>query len=905
MIATRALVALPAWLSLLWVAEAAPKGRYKAKRGGDAPSLMSKADTVCAYRLMEATCPFPSQGMSRAAPHAWECAAALGRATSLSTSCVFTHMLIVLSLVLNAIQSKYGGILGKFPNLLMIQHGAPGEGKSVALWLVFQILYYFDSLRTKLRLDAWKADMSTWRGKVKAWEQQAEALPEERPEQPPKPEPSDSVLNKGTFIGMGAMFEKQECRGYLGLHETNNFLADAFDNKPGGGMEDLNQIQDHDIYKNTPASGTRFYVRNPHLVGSLLMHLEEFVRQAKQEDSIAGLSRFLVAHFPCVVHKIMPEGSSQEIEKALAEDPDYFNSLTYDNVVKAMTNVLLLADKLFPMGSRRADEIGQADGNFSDVRGIHQQAWAPNAKAIFTKEFNEQVDNIREDRKDGGENADMLNKDKTRFLQFISPLDVYEKVTVVLLKTAGVSTEAAKNMSGEDMIDRIASVDITTTLAQFEPKEVCPLATQDAIDGAITIASWFKKMYDLSTNADGAVAAFKLRRSNMIQVLPPATLESALEVLGKAKRHEVNPYETLLKLLDKRDHFKRYAMDPYNTDAEVHTRVFEILVLVFMGFLAIADGRWGCIRYAEDDQNFLHAAHRLGEWCNDVDMATLRSQVPREQGAMCALDRDKADCVCKSLKAVLDGRGIAPEEIPSPFREGAPAAQIPLTQPPGAGESRHARSDLTQSGGDDPEQPPAKKLRGEEPLTRLMFSQNLNVVFAATKHHLAKESAPQFEQWRLNAYLKPKVPGDEGVDLARNLVRFWRELGLAEDAGKVPGTKTQLLAPPENMRVPALQKLGEMMHCTAEELNPILKAWSTRAVCAKFALNKLDELKHLVSTAEAAEVVPAGQGGGHEDAVVAVPEMLAEVGQEQDADAVTEQQGAMPYVRLPAEVPAA
>ena len=68
------------------------------------PRMMSKAETRCAYRLMEATCPFPSQVLATAAPLTWELAAALGRATSLSTSGVFTHLLILVSLVLGGVR---------------------------------------------------------------------------------------------------------------------------------------------------------------------------------------------------------------------------------------------------------------------------------------------------------------------------------------------------------------------------------------------------------------------------------------------------------------------------------------------------------------------------------------------------------------------------------------------------------------------------------------------------------------------------------------------------------------------------------------------------------------------------------------------------------------------------------
>ncbi|CAE7282086.1 unnamed protein product [Symbiodinium sp. CCMP2592] len=307
---------------------AGPTNKGHTKKTADA-LIMSHADAQCAYRLMEAMCPYPDETISRSAPHAWELCAALGRATSLSSACVFTHMLILISLTLNALQTRYGGILGKFPNLLMLQHGAPGEGKSIALWLVFQILYYFDDTRTKLKLKEWNTSKEQHRLAVRAGEQ-------EEKDAPAKPEHADSVHNKGTFLGMGATLEKQDGRGYLGLHEGRSWLSDAADNKPGGGFEDLNQIMDHDLYKNNPASGTKFYVKNPHLVGSILLHLPELVKQSTLPDSVAGLSRFLVAHFKAVTHKILPNKSADELRQMLTEDPDYFNDLAYDDVVKAI-----------------------------------------------------------------------------------------------------------------------------------------------------------------------------------------------------------------------------------------------------------------------------------------------------------------------------------------------------------------------------------------------------------------------------------------------------------------------------------------------------------------------------------------------------------------------------------------
>ena len=52
-----------------------------------------------------------------------------------------------------------------------------------------------------------------------------------------------------------------------------------------------------------------------------------------REDTVAGLARFLVGKFPVVVNKILPEASPADIQKILEDDPDYFNDLTYDEVV--------------------------------------------------------------------------------------------------------------------------------------------------------------------------------------------------------------------------------------------------------------------------------------------------------------------------------------------------------------------------------------------------------------------------------------------------------------------------------------------------------------------------------------------------------------------------------------------
>ena len=113
----------------------------------------------------------------------------------------------MLSLVLNAVQVRYGGILGKFPNILMLQHGEPGDGKSIALWLVLQVLYYFDNIKTKSDAIRHRRDLRRYE-EAKAAYEAAVAMNDtevDEPVPPTKPEKRDSVQNKGTFYGRSGL----------------------------------------------------------------------------------------------------------------------------------------------------------------------------------------------------------------------------------------------------------------------------------------------------------------------------------------------------------------------------------------------------------------------------------------------------------------------------------------------------------------------------------------------------------------------------------------------------------------------------------------------------------------------------------------------------------------------------
>ena len=229
----------------------------------------------------------------------------------------------------------------------------------------------------------------------------------------------------------------------------------------------------------------------------------------------------------------------------------------------------------------------------------------------FTAEFNREVDAIREDKRCGGLNADLLNKDKTRMLQFIAPLDVFEKVICFLLRRAGMRIDDASH-AGEDMVRLIATIDTDELLQSFKPSLVCPLATQNSIDGAVAVTKWFRRIQHLSFNAPAEIQKFRSARQDMVQPVPQPTMDTAVALLAECSMATFDPVSFLEASAKDKAHLLRFAQDPFSSLAEVKTRLFELLLLCFVGFIAISDsGRWSLIQYAADDEEFLKAVQRL------------------------------------------------------------------------------------------------------------------------------------------------------------------------------------------------------------------------------------------------------------------------------------------------------
>ena len=333
----------------------------------DQESDFSKKDALLGYKILEVECPFPAKVLAAKRPISWNLAVGLGRGLSLHPSRTYMHKLALGSLRLNAVKVNYSGILGVFPNLLIIDYGASGDGKSPGLWLDTQVMHY---LRKKILAV-----------KVKAWQEAKDAYdnwdPKSKEKRPPEPGNKpvwDELYDGGSTGGLGQQMSENGGRAFLIKHEGRKYVYGLLQGGPAGSMDDLNALAEHVFAKNNPLNNqSKFRVENPHLVAYILMHLEESVPLfEKDQDSVAGLQRFRYGHLPAVVNKIHVDG-----DDAADGDEWYFNDVSFDNAILSLVNPLLIMDKLYEEDKKRSDET---DGMYSALSGIHIMSWSAEAK---------------------------------------------------------------------------------------------------------------------------------------------------------------------------------------------------------------------------------------------------------------------------------------------------------------------------------------------------------------------------------------------------------------------------------------------------------------------------------------------------------------------------------------------
>ncbi|CAK0821406.1 unnamed protein product [Prorocentrum cordatum] len=859
-------------------ATAAP-GQHSGKFNGRAGARAQRPDELpfmetgavrLAYQLMDSLNPFPVDVVHASSPLAWSVAGAVGRATSLHPSCVYVHLVILMSLVLDAVQVKYGGILGKFSNPLMIQHGAPGDGKSIALWLVFQVLAYFDKIRNKVAKAAYDQKVRDKKDKRRQGQGQA-AEEEDSADEDQKltpPADVDSIFNKGTFIGLGQFLKGHGGVAYFGLHEGKTFMTDLFASGPGGGVEDLNQIMDHDLYKNHPANNqSKFNVRNVHVVGSVLMHLEEVERQARQSDSVAGLSRFLVGKFPVVVHKIMPDLNPAEVEQLLQDDPDYFNSMNYDDVVGGLANILFAGRQLFQKDAPPSVPATDVKKVYSKITGLHTLPMSSEVQEHFRKSYNDSADAIRDDLANLGGRASQLSKDKTRPLQFIAPVHLLEKTINFLLSKAGKSAEEKKDMDGQAILVALASVDSESLCKTVPTRDAIPRgATKAAVDTSVALAAWFARNFSTAVGASQMVKAFLADRARLAAV-PAPTFETAAQMLSAIVAPRLDPASTLAEIAENRLNIVAFAQRPAVSADDVRAKIVDILLLAFMGFVHVKDGRCAVASFAMNDESFLRAANRLQTWCPDASFPHVRALCPEEGLGPVVVNADAASAAVAAMKNLVEGTAVDASVHADIFSTSAAEVALPEPEPPATQADRHSQIQrilqgdaaaaahphgLAQAGpaGEPPEGGPdrervAKRLQMREEAPFDYQGLRGNVLLAGKIG--AAACATQSTDIAVNK-LKDMFKSDgtaPAVDkTATLLLQFLHELGLGTRSKM--GKSIVVLAPPEQRIETVVKRIASMFKLNETEEARMVEAMSRRPVCLRFNLEAFDALARKV-----------------------------------------------------------
>ncbi|CAK0831366.1 unnamed protein product [Prorocentrum cordatum] len=787
--------------------EAGPMQRRESRRpgrGADASQqlpAMTKGEIRTLYRILENQNPFPEEAARRATPLMWKVASALGKATSLHASCVYVHLMILVATTLGAVQLRYGGILSRHCNLLMLQHGEPGDGKSVALWLDVQVLGFYDMIRERRS-----------KKKYEDAAQKHKDDPDNNPE-PAKEHAKDTIFNKGTFIGLGNFMQAQGETAFLALHEGKTWLPQTFDNGPGGGIDDLNQIHDHDLYKNHPGNTqNRFLVRNPHLCGAVMMHIEEVYEQAQKPDTTAGMMRFLIGHFTAVVNKILPDAPAPQVARLLEDDPDYFNDLEYDHVVTAIGKVMLTASALYVRGEERPDEKNKKN-RYSKVRGTHFLPWAEDVMEHFRKQFNSAADYVREEaRASKGADEDSgyatARKDMTRTLQFIPPLDIGEKVIDYLLQKAGKTPDMIREMTGEEIVNCLGEGEV-------------PLDFVDSVDRVA-----------VAPEIQGPAPHFRNPLSSGSQGQPAQVAQNW--------------------------DMKAFAQNPCTTEVQIHAAHVDLILLSMMGFLAVGPGRATLAAYRRDSESFVKACNRMLDWDPDVSMEELRQIAPEADEDSVAGDHSVADRLCRGVKDLLEGKAVdfaSLQSIEAPHADNVPLEPIPASQvvpatPPEAtgaavpGEQAKGVAGLTQaaSGVDETEgsgSRPLKKLRMEPPLQAEEFKTDaglkkrmlLSVLQSSQDPHTLSKNASSF---RGNA---------DTVEAALRVVfRFLAAAGLAVWSQGKSNSGVSVRGPPQVHAEAVCNEIAEKLGLQARAKSKLQESLVAKATEGDF---NVDEFKRV------------------------------------------------------------
>ena len=569
------------------------------------------------------------------------------------------------------------------------------------------------------------------------------------------------------------------------------------------------------------------------------MHLEELVALGSKTDSVMAMARFLIAKFPSVVNKLMPTTADPAEMRAMMETDDFFNELDYDEAVKCMAHVLLVSAKLFPYNAKRPD-ANVFPKMYSEVTGLHSLPWGVDVKKNLVEAFNSCVDQIRvENRKLGGKGA-QLNKDKTRPLQFIAPLDVFEKVITYLLMKAGVPNDQQLQLSGEDIVTKIANLDIDKILIELRVRDISPAATQAAVDGAVALAAWFQTSFEQVAETRSLVQTFKNERMLWSDV-PVPTFKVAVDLLGIAEREHSNVWKTLQDI-KAGFNLRSFVLVPSNSAPVVAAKKFDLIVLALMGFVVVDKGRFCLAAYPISDEDYLTCANRLLKWDRAVSFRILRDIVPEAGIPKPTLQHEVCDDAMLALQTLLDDGSTNIEKHFEIFVPDIALPRLPPSPPPASQEefstvhpshgSRlksvlHVPEDGLQAYTQGDEEGAAtKKLRTEGPLALEDFIESKDITRKLLIYCLQSRAVHGIEAQAVRKKYENECSQVIIHGAVSRSFQLLEEMGLGKRGGR--GGSMSLRRPPADNCTEIADSLAKTLGETPAKAAVLLEALRTR-----------------------------------------------------------------------------
>lgn len=184
----------------------------------------------------------------------------------------------------------------------------------------------------------------------------------------------------------------------------------------------------------------------------------------------------------------------------MVETDGYFNSLTFDEAVTAIVNVLLLMGGLYIQHQPRKDE-GGAGNRFSTLSGVHSMGWKPDAWARYVQDFNSIVERVvvANQKVKTRQEAGRLSKDKTRRMEFCPSVGLLEKTIEYL--SADSCSEVLAWATPEELVRMLASVNIDQVLAEFEAERIGGCVSPASVKVSDAWATWYSTQYGVCERA--------------------------------------------------------------------------------------------------------------------------------------------------------------------------------------------------------------------------------------------------------------------------------------------------------------------------------------------------------------------------------------------------------------------